>query len=214
MIEEVKFEKGVSTKLKQRISDIVNLYPSVENLEGIITLWLTDKSNSLYIGTAYDDNEQHTMVAVQFLQNRRELVTYYISRGSVMQRYTNLRMVSDFITGINEEGYGFSFDKKKLRNYKKNLGISYNYDLYQDIIPFKNLSEYIMSYAMDNIGEVRICLADKDEIFNWEEPEDKSLLSDRLLVIYLNYGEAREEKVKGMRLSFGEAVYSIVTALN
>lgn len=93
-------------------------------------------------------------------------------------------------------------DDEELAARNSSLKITYHKDLYENIGSFSSVFEFMLSYALDNIGNCTLELVPRDdELFDYDDFEDSSVLEKTLGICHMHYGEEKTGR------GFGESCY-------
>ena len=203
-MEYVEFkEKTANTRL---IRAKAILYDARDDIE-FAKQWLKEKDTGLSLGTGFDDDEKHSLICVIPLFDGVELGEIYLTLDQIKQAHPELQPISGYlIDGFTSPFPCFQYiAEDRRRAIEDALDLVYNEDLAERLGKFEAVYELALSYAIDNVGEVNIRLADKEIIFEDCEPQDQSLIDSQLYFCDMHYQSPKP--VGGMLPMFSESIY-------
>ena len=188
----------------QRVTDLL---AEAQSDGEFVKQWLKERDGSLWLGTGFDDDNQHTYICIIPKVGRTDLAAIYLSLTQIKISHPEVIPISSYIVkeSLGKYQHHLDLDDKRRRALEEKLGISYQDDLAERLGKFDAVYEFALSYAIDNGGEVNIGPEDKEFLFEDYEPEDESLLDTPLFCCDMHYQSP--ENVEGLLPGFGEAIF-------
>src|SRR5690606_17953605 len=125
--------------------------------EDLVSGWMTAVDRRLLLGTAYDDDEKHTLVAVGFSAGSKsrdgsDFAYVYIPIATIREWYPNVQPISSYILDHEKFG-GFTLDDNAIDVFRDQYAAGFCEVVYQDLLTEQGALLVALSYAMSDVGE-------------------------------------------------------------